>query len=143
MCPLKRVKSSFPSTGHPLHPRAPPAAGMYSGDFNRGVAAWLDGGYAAPEIFAFLEREGLEDVVAMGENRVREPRPARLMGTARRLSRETGETAHLYSECRYAAGTWPKRLLPGSRSYEMRARILRSEERRVGKEGRSRWSPYH
>jgi hypothetical protein len=55
---------------------------------------------------------------------VLERRAARLMGTARRLSRETGETAHLYSECRYAAGTWPKRLLPGSRSYEMRARIL-------------------
>jgi hypothetical protein len=97
---------------------------MYSGDFNRGVPAWLDGGYAAPEIFAFLEREGLEYVVAMGKNKVLERRAARLMGTARRLSRETGETAHLYSECRYAAGIWPKRLLPGSRSYEMRARIL-------------------
>jgi hypothetical protein len=36
-------------------------------------------------------------------------RAARLMGTARRLSRETGETAHVYSECRYAAGTWEQR----------------------------------
>ena len=34
---------------------------------------------------------------------------ARLMGTARRLSRESGETAHLYKECRYAAGTWDHR----------------------------------
>lgn len=69
----------------------------------------LDGGYAAPEIFDFLEREGLEYLVAMGKNKVLERRAARLMGTARRLSRETGETAHIYSECRYAAGTWAQR----------------------------------
>ena len=69
----------------------------------------LDGGYAAPEIFAFLEREGLEYVVGMAKNPVLERRAARLMGTARRVSRETGATAHLYGECRYAAGTWPER----------------------------------
>jgi Transposase DDE domain group 1 len=69
----------------------------------------LDGGYAAPEIFAFLEREGLEYVVGMAKNKVLERRAARLMGSARRVSRETGESAHLYSECRYAAGTWPER----------------------------------
>jgi hypothetical protein len=69
----------------------------------------LDGGYAAPEIFAFLEREGLEYVVAMAKNKVLKRRAARLMGTARRLSRASGETAHLYGECRYAAGSWPER----------------------------------
>lgn len=69
----------------------------------------LDGGYAAPEIFALLEREGLEYVVAMAKNKVLERRAARWMGTARRLSRESGQTAHVYSECRYAAGTWPER----------------------------------
>jgi hypothetical protein len=67
----------------------------------------LDGGFAAPEIFAFLERENLEYVVAMAKNKVLERRAARLMGSARRLSRQTGETAHVYGECRYAAGTWP------------------------------------
>ena len=66
----------------------------------------LDGGFAAPQIFAFLEAEGIEYVVAMGKNKVLERRAARLMGTARRLSRESGETEHLYKECRYAAGTW-------------------------------------
>jgi len=69
----------------------------------------LDGGFAAAEIFAFLEREGLEYVVAMAKNKVLERHAARVMGSARRLSRATGETAHVYSECRYAAGTWPKR----------------------------------
>jgi hypothetical protein len=69
----------------------------------------LDGGFAAPEIFAFLEREGLEYAVAMAKNKVLARRAARLMGTARRLSRESGETEHLYKDCRYAAGTWEKR----------------------------------
>ena len=69
----------------------------------------LEGGFAAAEMIDFLEREGLEYVVAMAKNKVLERRAARLMGTARRLSRETGETAHLYSETRYAAGTWDQR----------------------------------
>jgi hypothetical protein len=69
----------------------------------------LDGGFAAPEIFDFLEREGLEYVVAMPKNKILERRAARLMGSARRLSRESGETEHLYSETRYAAGTWKRR----------------------------------
>ena len=73
------------------------------------LRARLDGGFAAPEIFDFLEREGLEYVVAMAKNKVLERRAARLMGTARRLSRESGETEHLYSETRYAAGTWEQR----------------------------------
>jgi hypothetical protein len=69
----------------------------------------LDGGFAAAGMFAFCEREGLEYVIAIGKNKVLERRAARLMGTARRLSRESGETAHLYSETRYAAGTWNQR----------------------------------
>lgn len=69
----------------------------------------LDGGYAVPQIFAFLEREGLEYVVAMGKNPLLKRRAAPLMGTARRLSRQSGETAHVYGECRYAAGTWEQR----------------------------------
>jgi hypothetical protein len=45
----------------------------------------------------------------MGKNKVLQRRAARLMGTARRLSRESGETAHLHRETRYAAGTWDHR----------------------------------
>jgi hypothetical protein len=73
------------------------------------LRARLDGGFAAPEIFDFLEHEGLEYVVAMAKNKVLERRAARLMGTARRLSRGSGETEHLYGETRYAAGTWEQR----------------------------------
>ena len=32
---------------------------------------------------------------------------------------------------------------PDGKEYELRSNELRSEERRVGKECRSRWSPYH
>ena len=40
---------------------------------------------------------------------------------------------------------WVKNLLRGDLGYSFsyRAPVLRSEERRVGKECRSRWSPYH
>ena len=31
------------------------------------------------------------------------------MGTARRVSRASGQTEHLYGETRYAAGTWDQR----------------------------------
>jgi hypothetical protein len=69
----------------------------------------LDGGFAAPEIFEYLEAESLEYVVAMPKNKVLERRAARLMGTARRLSRESQRTEHRYGETRYAAGTWAHR----------------------------------
>lgn len=69
----------------------------------------LDGGYASAEIFAFLERENLEYLVAMAKNKVLQRRAARLMGAARRVSRQSKRTEHVYGECRYAAGTWPER----------------------------------
>jgi hypothetical protein len=41
----------------------------------------LGGGFAAAGIFAFLQREGLEYVVAIAKYEVRERRAARLKGT--------------------------------------------------------------
>jgi hypothetical protein len=69
----------------------------------------LDGGLASPKLFLFLEREPVEYVVAMASNRRLEKRAPRLMGKARVRSRQTGETAHLYGETRYAAGTWARK----------------------------------
>jgi hypothetical protein len=66
----------------------------------------LDGGFASAKLFTFLEREQVEYVVAMASNRRLEKRARRLMGRARVLSRQTGETAHLYGETRYAAKKW-------------------------------------
>src|SRR5438034_1591696 len=62
----------------------------------------LDGGFASPKVFTFLEREQVEYVVAMASNRRLEKRAQRLMGRARVLSRQTGQPAHLYGETRYA-----------------------------------------
>ncbi len=66
----------------------------------------LDGGFASPQVFAFLEAQPVEYVVAMASNGRLEQRARRLMGKARRLSKATGQTAHLYGETRYAARTW-------------------------------------
>src|SRR6266851_2430505 len=68
----------------------------------------LDGGFASPKLFLFLEREQVEYVVAMASNRRLEKRAQRLMGRARMLSRQTGQTAHLYGETRYAAKKWTR-----------------------------------
>lgn len=72
------------------------------------VLVRLDGGFAASELFEFLEAEGCDYVVAMAKNKRLAPRAARLMGTARRLSRRTGATAHVYGETRYAARRWSR-----------------------------------
>jgi hypothetical protein len=69
----------------------------------------LDGGFASAKLFTFLEREQVEYVVAMARNRRLEKRARRLMGRARVLSRQTGETAHLYGETRYAAKKWTRK----------------------------------
>jgi hypothetical protein len=69
----------------------------------------LDGGFAQPRLFTFLEQQQVEYVVAMASNPRLDKRARRLMGKARMLSKATGETAHLYGETRYAARTWTRK----------------------------------
>jgi hypothetical protein len=69
----------------------------------------LDGGFASPKLFTFLERQRVEYVVAMASNVRLEQRARRLMGKARMLSKATGRTAHLYGETRYAARKWKRK----------------------------------
>jgi hypothetical protein len=69
----------------------------------------LDGGFANPQLFAFLEREQVEYVVAMASNARLEKRARRLMGKARMRSKATGQTEHLYGETRYAAKSWKRK----------------------------------
>lgn len=69
----------------------------------------LDGGFASAKLFTFLEREAVEYVVGMPSNRRLDKRAQRLMGRARVRARQTGETAHLYGETRYAAKTWTRK----------------------------------
>lgn len=68
----------------------------------------LDGGFATPEIFDVLDAEPrLDYVVAMGANAVLTRCAEPAMGEARTLSEASGQTEHVYTEARYAAGTWP------------------------------------
>jgi len=69
----------------------------------------LDGGFAHPKLFQFLEQQQVEYVVAMASNRRLEKRARRLMGKARMQSKATGQTAHLYGETRYAARSWTRK----------------------------------
>jgi len=70
----------------------------------------LDGGFASPEIFAFLEaQQDVDYAVAMPKNAVLLRRTKKLLRKARRLSRTSGQTARVYGECRYAAGRWSKK----------------------------------
>src|SRR5438876_2442033 len=68
----------------------------------------LDGGFATPEIFDFLDAEPrLDYVVAMAENVVLTRFAEAAMVEARALSEASGQTEHVYTEAHYAAGTWP------------------------------------
>ena len=67
----------------------------------------LDGGFATPELLAFLDAESrLDYVVAMAENSRVARFAASAMGEARTLSEASGQTEHLYTAARYAARTW-------------------------------------
>ena len=69
----------------------------------------LDGGFANPTMFAFLEAQQVEHVVGMPSNSRLEKRARRLMGKARMRSKATGQTEHLYGETLYAAKSWKRR----------------------------------
>jgi hypothetical protein len=67
----------------------------------------LDGGFATPEIFDLLDTErGVDYVVAMAGNAVLTRLAEPAMAQARALSEASGQTAHVYTEARYAAKTW-------------------------------------
>jgi Transposase DDE domain group 1 len=66
----------------------------------------LDGGFASGELFDFLETRDCDYIIAMAKNKRLARRAERLMGTARRLSRRSGKTAHVYGQTRYAARRW-------------------------------------
>ena len=70
------------------------------------VRVRLDGGFAAPEMFDFLDEQRAEYAVGMAKNSVLEADAVSLMKQARKRSKASGETEHLYGECRYEAGSW-------------------------------------
>jgi hypothetical protein len=58
----------------------------------------------------------------MPSNAVLKRRAKRALRKARRLSRRSGKTEHVYAETRYAAGTWPHR-----RRVIIKAEVVREE----------------
>jgi hypothetical protein len=85
----------------------------------------LDGGFAHPDLLDFLEGEpNLEYVIAMAKNAVLKRKAKPAMRQARRLSRQSGETEHVYGEANYAARTWPQ-----PRRIIIKAEVVRAEEK--------------
>jgi len=80
----------------------------------------LDGGFATPALFAFLEAEGVEYLVAMASNVKLEKRIRRLLGRARVLSKASGQSAQVFGETRYAAKSWHRK-----RRVIMKAEVVR------------------
>lgn len=69
----------------------------------------LDGGFASPAVFRFLEAEGVEDLVALASTARLEKRIRRLLGRARVQSKATGQSAPGFGETRYAAKSWHRK----------------------------------
>jgi hypothetical protein len=85
----------------------------------------LDGGFAGPEMFDYLESEPrLEYEVGMAKNSVLAEKAEKLMKEARKLSRNSGETEHVYGECQYAAKTWSH-----ERRVIIKAEVVRNPDR--------------
>src|ERR1035437_3043015 len=83
----------------------------------------LDGGFANPELLAFLDAEpSVEYVVAMASNAVLNRKAEEAMRVARALTGLTDQTAHIYDEASYAAGSWKQ-----ERRVPIKAEVVRAE----------------
>jgi hypothetical protein len=74
----------------------------------------LDGGFGSPDILDFLDDQARVDyVIGFARNSVLAGRARRLMGKARRMSRKSGRTEHVFGDCRYQARKWsrPRRVI--------------------------------
>lgn len=69
----------------------------------------LDGGFAGPEMFDFLEVQRVTYIVGMAGNSVLDKRAECAMDKVRKLSNRTGQSAALFGETQYAAGSWKRK----------------------------------
>jgi Transposase DDE domain group 1 len=84
----------------------------------------LDGGFAAPELFEFLDEVSVDYVVAMAQNPVLERAAELDLIVARVLSEASGQTEHVYTDFAYAARTWDR-----ARRVVCKAEVVRLEGR--------------
>lgn len=69
----------------------------------------LDGGFATPEVFDFLEAAGVEYLVAMATNTLLLKRARRSLALALLKSAISAKSEAVFAEIRYRAGRWPHR----------------------------------
>ncbi len=86
----------------------------------------LDGGFGNPEVLDFLDEAGVEYVVGLQATQPLKRRARRALGTARRLSRESGQTEHVFSDTQYKT----KHSWPHKRRVVYKAEVVRLEGRK-------------
>jgi DDE family transposase len=91
---------------------------------NARILVRLDGGFAAPELFEFLDEVGVDYVVAIAKNPVLERAAELDLIVAGVLSQASGQTEHVYTDFPYAAGTWDRK-----RRVVCKAEVVRLEGR--------------
>jgi hypothetical protein len=85
----------------------------------------LDGGFAAPEVLAFLDCEPkVEYLVNMAANAVLKRRAESAMKCARRDSKISRQTEHVYGECQYRT----RKSWPWKRRVIYKAEVVRAEQ---------------
>ena len=68
----------------------------------------LDAGFASPELFEFVDEVDVDYVIGMAKNEVLQRLSSLAMWTAEALSEASGESERVYTDFRYAAGTWTR-----------------------------------
>ena len=67
----------------------------------------VDAGFYRPRLLDVLESLRVEYVVAMPKNKALDAHSAKVMAKARKQAKKSEATATLFTEFRYAAGSWP------------------------------------
>ncbi len=93
----------------------------------------LDGGFATPEVFDWLEEHDLRYVVNMPKNSVLNVLAESLMKEVRKRSAASGRTETAYTEARYQAGKWdaPRRVVIKAEVVQLEGREPRDNPRFV------------
>jgi hypothetical protein len=94
----------------------------------------LDGGFATPAVFDYLEVERVEYLVAMASNSVLERHADPLMRAARTLSAVSGETETIFADISsYRAKTWPhpRRVIVKAEVVRFPGRLAKDNDRFV------------
>jgi len=93
----------------------------------------LDGGFAEPELFTFLDEVGVDYVVGLAKNDVLERRAALDMIAVREKSLASGHTEHIYTDFTYGAATWDRerRVILKAEVVQLEGREMRDNPRYV------------